>query len=83
MATERKKMQKSWMWASHTGGVEGAIIELEENRVQWFDELGCACSASDNEQKLEDFIANGSHFLTPPDDVIEEMRTYIQDEIPN
>jgi hypothetical protein len=76
-------MQKSWMWASHNGGVEGAIIELEENRVQWFDEPGCACAGSDNEQKLEDFIANGSRFLSPPNDVIEEMRAYIQDEIPN
>lgn len=76
-------MQKSWMWANKNNGVEGAYIDLDDGTVQWFDEPGCACSGSDSEQKIEDFIAKGPRFIVPPGDVLEEMRTYIQDEIPS
>ena len=75
-------MQKSWMWSSNNNGVEGAYIDLDDGTVQWFDEPGCACSGSDSEQKIEDFIAKGPRFIVPPNDVLEEMRAYIQDEIP-
>ena len=74
-------MQKSWMWSNDKGGVEGAYIDLEDGLVQWFDEPGCACAGSDSEQKLEDFLAKGPRFILPPDDILEEMRRFIQEKI--
>lgn len=75
-------MQKSWIWPNNKGGVEGAYIDLEDGKIQWFDEPGCACSGSDSEQKIVDFMARGPRFIVPPDDVLEEMRTFVQDKIP-
>lgn len=71
-------MQKSWMWHNEKStGVDGAIIDFDENRVQWFDEPGCSCSGSTMEQTIADFRDNGSRFIMPPDDVLEEMRIAI------
>lgn len=66
-------MQKSWMWPNNNGGVHGVIIDLEEGKIQWFDEPGCACGGSDSEQNFADFMTNGPRFLIPPDDIISEM----------
>lgn len=72
-------MQKSWMWHNEkSNGVEGAIIDLEENRVQWFDEPGCSCSGSQMEQTLDDFRENGARFIMPPDDVLAEMQAILK-----
>ncbi|MGB7338806.1 MAG: hypothetical protein WBC91_07950 [Phototrophicaceae bacterium] len=72
-------MQKSWMWADNSSnGVGGAIIDLEEDRVQWFDQPGCACGGSTMQQTIADFREKGSRFLMPPADVMEEMQTFIQ-----
>jgi len=72
-------MQKSWMWHNESSnGVEAATIDLEDNRIQWFDEPGCSCSGSQMEQTVDDFRENGPRFIMPPADVLEEMQTMVR-----
>ena len=72
-------MQKSWMWHNDkSNGVEGATIDLEEDRVQWFDEPGCSCSGSTMEQTIADFQEKGPRFIMPPADVLEEMQEMLK-----
>ena len=66
------------MWHNEkSSGVEGAYIDTDKNRVQWFDEPGCACSGAYMEQTIEDFRENGPRFIMPPEDVLEEMQAAI------
>jgi len=69
-------MNTSWMWPNSAGGVEGAVIE--EGKVRWFDEPGCACGSNDSEQTIADFLEKGPRFLQPPQDVLTEMQTTAQ-----
>ncbi|MGJ3238740.1 MAG: hypothetical protein ACFE0Q_08555 [Anaerolineae bacterium] len=68
-------MQKSWMWQDEqSNGVNGAYIDIDSERVQWFDEPGCSCGGAQMEQTIEDFRTNGPRFMMPPADVLEEMQ---------
>ena len=64
-------MNRSWMW-NNGAGVQGAVIE--EGKVRWFNEPGCACSGNETEQTIADFIEKGPRYLLPPDDVLAEMQ---------
>lgn len=69
------KPQTAWMWQDeYTNGVSGATVNYERNEIEWFDSVGCACGGSNQVQTIADFIASGPRFVTPPDDVLEEMR---------
>jgi hypothetical protein len=81
--TKDKTVQKSWIWPNAKGGVEGAYIDLDDGTIQWYNEPGCSCAGSDSEQKIEDFITNGPRYIVPPDDILGEMRSFIQDKIPS
>lgn len=65
---------QSWMWEDGRGGVQGVTVDLDEARVSWFDQPGCACGGSDAEQSLSEFIENGPRYIFPPDDILAEMR---------
>jgi hypothetical protein len=68
-------MQTAWMWHNaSSNGVMGAEIDYDERVIRWFDEPGCACAGSGNEQTFEDFLARGPRPVSPPDDVTQEMR---------
>lgn len=67
-------MQKSWMWPNNNGGVEGAVIDLEDGMIQWYNEPGCACAGSESEQSIEDFLLKGPRFILPPEDILDEMK---------
>jgi hypothetical protein len=71
-------MTKSWMWQSGAGGVQGAIMDLEDGVVRWMNEPGCACSGSEAEQSLSDFIEKGPRHIMPPQDVLAEMQSVAQ-----
>lgn len=73
-----EKITTSWIWPSPAGGVHGAYLDTDEQTIQWFDEPGCACSGSDALQTLAQFLSDGPGALSPPDDVLQEMRNAAQ-----
>jgi len=64
----------SWVWPSPAGGVHGAYLDKDDKTIQWYDEPGCACGGSDGVQTLAKFLQDGPGALTPPDNVLSEMR---------
>ena len=44
----------SWLWSAGNG-VNGARIDLSKARVEWYDDLACACDDSAVEQTYADF----------------------------
>jgi hypothetical protein len=67
--------QKQWMWQDEdSGGVRAAVADFEDRRILWFEEPGCACAGSNGEQSFDDFLRRGPRAITPPSDVLEEMR---------
>jgi hypothetical protein len=66
--------QLSWVWTDENGGMQGAIADLQQRVVHWFEAPGCACGSHDDAQTIRDFLARGSRYLNPPDDVLAEMR---------
>jgi len=78
------KIQTSWMWQNEiTNGVMGAIVDTDDLTIQWFDEPGCACTDSHAVQSIQDFLANGSHFIKPPADVAAEMHENLSQLVQN
>ncbi|MCS6836371.1 MAG: hypothetical protein NZ750_10175 [Anaerolineae bacterium] len=63
-----------FMWADDSGGVQGAVLDLEAGCIQWFDQPGCACGEDEQFQSLSDFMAQGSVYLSPPPEVVAEIR---------
>lgn len=71
--------QKQWMWHNEaSGGVQAAIADFDENVILWFEEPGCACGGDNGEQTFTDFLDIGPRALTPPDDVLAEMRESVR-----
>jgi len=68
----------SWVWPSPAGGVHGAHLDADDQTSHWFDEPGCACAGSDGVQSLTELLQGGPGALTPPDDVLTEMRKSAQ-----
>lgn len=66
-----------FMWADDSGGVQGAILDLEAGHVQWFDQPGCACGDAEQVQSLSEFMAQGSVYLSPPPEVADEIRALV------
>jgi hypothetical protein len=61
------------MWATDSGGVNGAKIDTERGVIQWYDEIGCACDDSSVLQTYAHYKVNGPAFLDTPDDVVAEL----------
>ena len=74
--TEQPKTT-SWLWSAGNG-VHGVRIELNEGRLDWYDDLACACDGSTAEQTYADFRENGPAFSNPPQDVLDEMNEAIE-----
>lgn len=70
--------QTNWVWADDNGGMQGATADLDDKTIMWFDAPGCACGDADDAQPIADFLARGSRYVTPPNDVLEEMRVALQ-----
>lgn len=69
------KIQTTWMWHDEpTGGTMGAIVDLDDQKIQWIDQPGCACGNNMQEQPIDDFLNNGAIGYVP-DDILDEMRT--------
>jgi len=66
--------EKQWLWQDeNTGGVVGVIADLDEQKLSWFDEPGCACGDSSAIQSFTDFLNKGANYLSPPSDIVDEM----------
>lgn len=70
-------MTTSWMWA-HNNGVQGVLVNRDSGRLHWYDNPGCACDDNSQEQTIDDFLAHGPLYGSPPDDVSVEMRAALQ-----
>ena len=71
-------MEKQWLWANTSGGSSAAIADFDDETILWLEEPGCACSTHSNVQKFADFLNKGARHLSPPDDVLMEMREALQ-----
>jgi len=70
-----KEPKTAWMWQDeYSGGVMGAVVDLDERVIQWLDQPGCACGDSESEQTIADFLAKGPRWVHPPAEVEAEMR---------
>jgi hypothetical protein len=65
------------MWP-YNNGVQGVMLNPATGRLSWFDNPGCACGDSAQEQTIEDFLKNGPLYGSPPDDVLAEMRAVLE-----
>ncbi|GAB1420762.1 hypothetical protein MASR2M15_08830 [Anaerolineales bacterium] len=75
-----EQLKSSWIWHDDmTDMVNGATVDYDRGTIQWYEQPGCACGDSKDEQKLEDFIKRGPALLAPPDDIIAEMQKTFQD----
>ncbi len=74
-----KQPQSNWVWADDSGGMMGATADLDDKKIMWFDQPGCACGDYEDAQTIADFLAKGPRYLNPPADVLEEMRVALKD----
>ena len=66
-------MQTTWMWHDEaSNGVKGAIIDLDDQIIQWIDQPGCACGDNSQSQSIADFLRQGAIDIVP-DDIQEEI----------
>jgi len=67
------QIQTTWMWHDEaSNGVKGAIIDLDEQVIQWMDQPGCACGDSGESQLISDFLQQGA-IVGLPDDIQAEI----------
>lgn len=71
-------VQTAWIWHdTSSGDVMGATADLDARNIMWFDQPGCACGGPEDYQTIADFLKNGAKVLTPPEDVLQEMRAQL------
>lgn len=64
----------SWMWANENGGVNGVNIDVDGEKIHWFDDaVACACGDSSAVQNFEHFEQSGPIFGNIPGDILEEL----------
>lgn len=74
--------QTSWMWQDEaSGGVMGAIVDLDEGTIEWMDQPGCACGDSANTQTISDFLQRGPKSFPVPEDVEAEMKAALAEQV--
>jgi len=67
------KITLSWMWRVDES-IHALKINTDRQRLEWFDEIGCACGDSTAEQTFAEFAARGAALSGVPDDVLAELR---------
>ncbi len=69
--------EKVWMWPTPAGGVNGASIDPDTQKIIWYeDAAACACGETSAVQDFTGFNERGP-VLSPPADVLDEMHTSI------
>lgn len=69
------KIQTTWIWHDEaSGGVKGAIVDLDKQIIQWVDQPGCACGDNAHPQSIQDFLETSAIGYVP-DDVLGEMHS--------
>lgn len=67
-----KPITTSWLWQAGEG-VNGLKINTDRARIEWYDEVGCACGDSTITQTYHEFRTQGPTFSSIPDDVQAEV----------
>lgn len=67
----------AWMWASDFGS-SGMTLDFENNRLEWFEGISCACGDTPFKQTIEQFLKKGPLVADVPTDIIEEIHQSIQ-----
>lgn len=68
-----ESIQTTWIWHDEaSNGVKGAIVDLDEQVIQWMDQPGCACGDNAQSQTIQNFLDSGAIGYVPVD-VLEEM----------
>ena len=68
-----KPLTTSWMWKQDEE-IWGLTLNVDEQKIEWFDGVGCACGDSFAEQTIPDFLKKGARYGDPPDDILAELR---------
>ena len=71
-------LNTAWMWKQDDGEIWGLTVDMEKQRVEWFDGIGCACGDSFAIQTAADFLAKGPRYGEPPPDVLSEIQTTLK-----
>lgn len=71
-----KPITLSWMWRAGEG-INGVRIDPDRKRLEWMDDIGCACGDSLFSQTYGDFLNKGAKFDSIPADVLEEVRASV------
>jgi hypothetical protein len=71
-------MTTHWMW-NDEGEVWGLSLNLDSQRVEWADAIGCACGGSFAEQSFADFLATGPRYGRVPQHVLDEVQATLQE----
>lgn len=74
--------QTSWIWQDEaSGGVMGAVVDLDDGTIDWVDQPGCACGDSTNTQAIQDFLQHGPKSFPVPEDVVAEMKAALTEQV--
>lgn len=73
-----EQYQTTWMWHDEaTNGVMGAIVDYDDQEIQWVDQPGCACGDNAQPQSIHDFLNKGAAVFVPQD-VLGEIHSEVQ-----
>lgn len=63
----------AWMWQDGNY-TRGAMLEREDNTIEWLMNTPCNCSAETVVQPIADFLDQGApRHLSVPDDIMAEI----------
>lgn len=69
-----KPLTTVWMWKDASNDeVWGLTANLNKEKLEWSDSIGCACGDSFAEQTFADFLEKGPRYGEPPEDVVAEV----------
>lgn len=67
----------AWIWA-YNDGTSGMTIDVDKQRLQWFEEIGCACGDSLFDQSYETFLSRGAPIGGVPENVLAEIESTVR-----
>lgn len=69
-----KPLTTVWMWKNASNDEVWALTaNLNKQKLEWSDSIGCACGDSFAEQTFADFLEKGPRYGEPPEDVVAEV----------
>ncbi len=72
-------LQTTWIWQNPgTGGVQGAVVDLDEQVIRWFNEPGCNCDVPEDTQSIADFLAQDTPYVSVPPEIGAELRAMLR-----